>query len=235
MDKAGGGTLSYGTETGKNGFSFDITKSDMSITIKAVPNDGMTFIKWSDGVTTSTRTDKNFKQNVDVSAIFAQVGIKITGDKTVTVDKNYTLTAALTNDKYGDLTKVVWYLRTNNGQPVKQTTAGKNFAFTVKANTVYEVYAELVYNEATVRSNTVIVEAASASTPTPTPTPSPTPTPTPTPTPVVTPSPTPAVTPSPTPEVTPTPTPDPTPTPEVTPTPTPEPIVDPGAGTGENP
>ena len=40
--------------------------------VTAVPNDGYGFIKWSDGVTTATRTDTNVKQNLSVTAEFGR-------------------------------------------------------------------------------------------------------------------------------------------------------------------
>ncbi|MDE7164414.1 MAG: InlB B-repeat-containing protein [Clostridiales bacterium] len=38
--------------------------------VTAVPNKGYVFVKWSDGVTTATRQDKNVTSNIEVSAIF---------------------------------------------------------------------------------------------------------------------------------------------------------------------
>ena len=43
----------------------------------AVPEDGYVFVKWSDGVTKRTRTDTNFDQNVDVTAVFAAASIQV--------------------------------------------------------------------------------------------------------------------------------------------------------------
>ena len=40
--------------------------------VTAVPNEGYGFIKWSDGVTTATRTDTNVKQNLSVTAEFGR-------------------------------------------------------------------------------------------------------------------------------------------------------------------
>lgn len=224
VDKAGGGTLSSGGETGKTSFSFEITDKSDSITVKAVPADGMTFIKWSDGVTTATRTDKNFKQNVDVTAIFAEVGLKISGSATAEADKDYTLTASLTNSKYGDLKAVVWYIKTNDGEYKKQSIPGETYTFTVKAGNAYALYAVMTYNETEIKSNVVTLDAKATPTPTPTPSPSPSPTPEVTPSPSPSPVPTPEATPSPSPS--PVPTPEPTPSPSPSPVPTPEPAAD---------
>ena len=66
VDKNVGGTLTSGDISGKTTLKFeDLTKND-SVTVKAVAADGYEFVKWSDGNTSPTRTDKNFKQNVNV-------------------------------------------------------------------------------------------------------------------------------------------------------------------------
>lgn len=70
MDKTGGGTLTCGNESGKS-LTVKVTSATQSVTVTAVPEDGYVFVKWSDGVTKRTRTDTNFDQNVDVTAVFA--------------------------------------------------------------------------------------------------------------------------------------------------------------------
>ena len=67
VDKTGG-TLSSGSDSGKTSLSYEVTSAAQSISVTAVPQDGYVFVKWSDGVTQKTRTDTNFKQNVDVTA-----------------------------------------------------------------------------------------------------------------------------------------------------------------------
>lgn len=207
VDSSGGGTLTSGDEKGKKSLSFEIKDANTEITVKAVPDEGLTFIKWSDGVTTATRTDKNFKQNVNVTAIFAKVGLKISGASTAKVGEDYTLTASLTNSKYGDLTKVVWYIKVGSGDYKKQGIPGETYTFKVEEGTAYSLYAVLVYNDTELRSNVVNLDPPAA---TPTPTPSPTPT------------------------AVPEPTPEPTPTPPAEESPVPPPASsDPGAGAGE--
>ena len=39
------------------------------------------FVKWSDGVTSKTRTDTGFKQNLDVTAVFAAASVHISEGK----------------------------------------------------------------------------------------------------------------------------------------------------------
>ena len=63
VDKNGGGTLSVGGDTGNNSVTYTVTDPSKSITVTAVPADGYVFVKWSDGLTSKTRTDTDFKQN----------------------------------------------------------------------------------------------------------------------------------------------------------------------------
>ena len=55
--------------------------SAQSISVTAVPQDGYVFVKWSDGVTSKTRTDTGFKQNLDVTAVFAAASVHISEGK----------------------------------------------------------------------------------------------------------------------------------------------------------
>ena len=72
VDKTGGGTLSAGNDNGKTTLTYSVGASQ-SVSVTAVPASGYVFVKWSDGVTNKTRTDANFKQNLDVTAVFADV------------------------------------------------------------------------------------------------------------------------------------------------------------------
>ena len=76
VDKTGG-TLSSGSDSGKTSLSYEVTSAAQSISVTAVPQDGYVFVNWSDGVTQKTRTDTNFKQNVDVTAVFAAASVHI--------------------------------------------------------------------------------------------------------------------------------------------------------------
>ena len=68
VDKTGGGTLSAGNDNGKTTLTYSVGASQ-SVSVTAVPASGHVFVKWSDGVTNKTRTDANFKQNLDVTAV----------------------------------------------------------------------------------------------------------------------------------------------------------------------
>ena len=59
----------------------------------AVPDDGYFFVNWSDGVTSRTRTDSNFKQNLDVTAVFSRASVEIAGEGSGLLGMNYTFTA----------------------------------------------------------------------------------------------------------------------------------------------
>ena len=76
VDKTGGGSLTCGDESGKS-LTVKVTSAAQSVKVTAVPEDGYVFVKWSDGVTKRTRTDTNFDQNVDVTAVFAAASIQV--------------------------------------------------------------------------------------------------------------------------------------------------------------
>ena len=76
MYKSGGGALTCGDESCKS-LTVKVTSAAQSGKVTAVPEDGYVFVKWSDGVTKRTRTDTNFDQNVDVTAVFAAASIQV--------------------------------------------------------------------------------------------------------------------------------------------------------------
>lgn len=187
---SGSGTLTMNNESGKDSFKVDIKDAGDSVTVKAVPNEGNIFVKWSDGVTSMERTDKKFKQNLDVTAMFASLNLSISADRQDgTVDDEIQFKAKLSSDKYAKIDDVVWFV---DGEKV-DGVAGGSYKFSFEEAGTLKVAAEVTYNGQTVRSNTVkiTVEAKATATPTPAPTPTPTPTPAPT----ATPSPTPVNTP----------------------------------------
>ena len=90
VEKSGGGTLTTGDSTGNNSVSYKVNDPGKSITVTAVPAEGHVFVKWSDGVTSKTRTDTNFKQNLDVTAIFGAASVRITSEGHATLGSAYT-------------------------------------------------------------------------------------------------------------------------------------------------
>ena len=161
VDKTGGGTLSSSSDSGKTSLSYEITSTSQSVSVTAVPQEGYVFVKWSDGVTKKTRTDSDFKQNLDVTAVFAQASIQISSDGKAVLGDSYTFRAKLSG-KYLDISSIRWYA---NGVEVPQA-AGKA---TVKVevdpsmlNENFKIYAVASYNDCTVTSNTLNVTVSGA-------------------------------------------------------------------------
>ena len=161
VDKTGG-TLSSGSDSGKTSLSYEVTNAAQSISVTAVPQDGYVFVKWSDGVTQKTRTDTNFKQNVDVTAVFAAASVHISSTGKAVLGDSYTFTAKL-GGKHLTADSIRWYA---NGAEVPQA-AGKT---TVKVeidpsmlNATFKVYAVASYNGCTVTSNVLNVTVSGVS------------------------------------------------------------------------
>lgn len=161
VDKTGG-TLSSGSDSGKTSLSYEVTSAAQSISVTAVPQDGYVFVKWSDGVTQKTRTDTNFKQNVDVTAVFAAASVHISSTGKAVLGDSYTFTAKLSG-KHLTADSIRWYA---NGVEVPQA-AGKT---TVKVeidpsmlDATFKVYAVASYNGCTVTSNTLNVTVSGVS------------------------------------------------------------------------
>lgn len=162
VDKNGGGTLSSGSDSGKTALTYDVTSAAQAVSVTAVPQEGHVFVRWSDGVTQKTRTDTNFKQNVDVTAMFAQASISISSTGKAVLGDYYTFTAKL-GGKHLTADSIRWYA---NGVEVPQA-AGKT---TVKVeidpsmlNATFKVYAVASYNGCTVTSNTLNVTVSGVS------------------------------------------------------------------------
>ena len=150
VDKTGGG-LTCGDESGKS-LTVKVTSAAQSVKVTAVPEDGYVFVKWSDGVTKRTRTDTNFDQNVDVTAVFAAASIQVSSSGKAGLGDSYIFKATL-KGKYLDASSIRWYV---NGSEVTQA-AGKT---TVKGEVdpsmvggTFRVYATASYNDCTVTSN----------------------------------------------------------------------------------
>ena len=122
VDKNGGGTLSVGNDTGNSSVTYTVTDPDKSITVTAVPAEGHVFVKWSDGLTSKTRTDTDFKQNLDVTAVFGTASVHITSEGKGAVGSSYTFKAALSG-KYAKTENLRWYA---NGQEVTQPPASQH-------------------------------------------------------------------------------------------------------------
>lgn len=171
VESSGGGTLSSGSDTGKMSLQYNVSDAATSITVNAIPNSGYIFVKWSDGSTSASRTDTNFTKNVNVTAVFAQAGVTISGASNITLGGSVTLTAAVTG---GSADNITWYL---NDQKVQ---TGASYTFSSSNTGTYAIKA--VLTDSVSASVSITVSPAPTAAPTPTPTSAPTPTPVPTPT-----------------------------------------------------
>ena len=154
IDQAGG-TLSSGDAAGDTSLRFDVT-GEQSVTVTAVPDDGYFFVNWSDGVTSRTRTDSNFKQNLDVTAVFSRASVEISGEGSGILGMNYTFTARLSG-QYAKAENLHWYV---NGVESEEAAGRTTVSFIVDpllANQTYTVYAAVTYNDSQVVSNTLTV------------------------------------------------------------------------------
>ena len=160
VDKNGGGTLSVGNDTGNSSVTYTVTDPDRSITVTAVPAEGHVFVKWSDGLTSKTRTDTDFKQNLDVTAVFGTASVHITSEGKGAVGSSYTFKAALSG-KYAKTENLRWYA---NGQEVTQAAGKSSITVVVDssmANASYKIHAVVTYNDCKVSSNTLTITIGS--------------------------------------------------------------------------
>ena len=156
VDKNGGGTLSVGNDTGNSSVTYTVTDPDKSITVTAVPAEGHVFVKWSDGLTSKTRTDTDFKQNLDVTAVFGTASVHITSEGKGAVGSSYTFKAALSG-KYAKTENLRWYA---NGQEVTQAAGKSSITVVVDSSMVnasYKIHAVVTYNDCKVSSNTLTI------------------------------------------------------------------------------
>ena len=160
VDKNGGGTLSVGNDTGNSSVTYTVTDPDKSITVTAVPAEGHVFVKWSDGLTSKTRTDTDDKQNLDVTAVFGTASVHITSEGKGAVGSSYTFKAALSG-KYAKTENLRWYA---NGQEVTQAAGKSSITVVVDssmANASYKIHAVVTYNDCKVSSNTLTITIGS--------------------------------------------------------------------------
>lgn len=160
VDKNGGGTLSVGNDTGNSSVTYTVTDPDRSITVTAVPAEGHVFVKWSDGLTSKTRTDTDFKQNLDVTAVFGTASVHITSEGKGAVGSSYTFKATLSG-KYAKTENLRWYA---NGQEVTQAAGKSSITVVVDssmANASYKIHAVVTYNDCKVSSNTLTITIGS--------------------------------------------------------------------------
>ena len=162
VDKTGGGTLSADNASGKSALSYDITSTAQSVSVTAVPDSGYVFVKWSDGVTKKTRTDANFKQNLDVTAVFAAASVHISSEGKASVGGTCTFRAKVSG-KYLDSGSIRWY---SNGVEVTAAAGQTSVTVPITAEmqgTTFKIHATVSYNDSTVTSNTLEVTVSGGS------------------------------------------------------------------------
>lgn len=169
VDKNVGGTLTSGDQKDKTSLSFKDLTSESSVSVTAVPAEGYEFLKWSDGNTNATRTDKNFKQNLDVTAMFgAELVVKIEQGSSgeAKVGDSVRFSASVSDKSIDKDTMVVWTL---DGV---EKRVGYSWFFDVKEarEEPYSIKASV-----TVNGKTYSAEYKLTVKPAPTPSPSPTP------------------------------------------------------------
>ena len=112
------------------------------------------------GLTSKTRTDTDFKQNLDVTAVFGTASVHITSEGKGAVGSSYTFKAALSG-KYAKTENLRWYA---NGQEVTQAAGKSSITVVVDssmANASYKIHAVVTYNDCKVSSNTLTITIGS--------------------------------------------------------------------------
>lgn len=163
VEQATGGTLKSGDKKGQTKLSFDV-KENESITVTAEPKEGYIFVKWSDGKTDATRTDKNLTGNLSVTAQFKAAPSISLSETSITMKQgeDKTLKASVKGGKIGD---VVWYVngdKKGSGESfsLKKLEARQD-AYKIKATVVVD--SKTYEAEATVKVESAIVEVDSIS------------------------------------------------------------------------
>ena len=171
VDKNVGGTLTSGDKKGVTSLSFKDLDSKSSVSVTAVPADGYEFLKWSDGNTSATRTDKDFKQNVNVTAMFGAklvVSIKEGSSGTTTVGQGVTLHASVSDRSSINVDNDIYW--TVNGTEFRR---GISAGYTPDKEGTYEIKANVTLNGKTYSATYTLTAKAAAATPAPSPSPTP--------------------------------------------------------------
>ena len=171
VDKNVGGTLTSGDKKGVTSLSFKDLDSKSSVSVTAVPADGYEFLKWSDGNTNATRTDKDFKQNVNVTAMFGAklvVSIKEGSSGTTTVGQGVTLHASVSDRSSINVDNDIYW--TVNGTEFRR---GISAGYTPDKEGTYEIKANVTLNGKTYSATYTLTAKAAPATPAPSPSPTP--------------------------------------------------------------
>ena len=96
VEENGGGTLTSNDQKGVSSLDLEVA-SGTQVSVTAVPADGYTFYKWSDGVTDATRYDI-INKDVSVTAMFHDSRVDLTldrGDSTIKKGESISITATV--------------------------------------------------------------------------------------------------------------------------------------------
>lgn len=142
VEDASKGTLTGNGQTGVS--SLDIqTTSGSQVSVTAVPAEGYTFYKWSDGVTDATRYDVVMK-DISVTAMFNDARVELTldrGDTTIKKGESVSITATVKlGGKSYDNSNVQWAVND------EMEMNGGTFTFTPSEAGSYVVKAGIEIN-----------------------------------------------------------------------------------------
>lgn len=158
VEQGTGGTLTCGDKKDQTQLELDVKLGD-SVTVTAVPADGYVFVRWSDGKTDATRTDKDLKSNVSVTAQFKAKPSLTLSETSLTIkegeDKSLKATV-----KGGKAEDIIWFVngdKKGSGESfnLKELKASGN-AYKVKATA--KIGDQTLEAEATVKVETSIKE-----------------------------------------------------------------------------
>ncbi len=161
VEQGTGGTLKSGDKKGETKLSFEV-KENESLTVTAEPAEGYVFVKWSDGKTDATRTDKNLTGNLSVTAQFkAAPSITLSeGSLTIKEGEDKSLKASVKGGKIGD---VIWHVngdKKGSGESFSlKNLEARQDAYKIKATVVID--GKTYTAEATVKVESNVQQADS--------------------------------------------------------------------------
>lgn len=142
VEDASKGTLTGNGKTGVTSLEIQ-AESGSQVSVTAVPAEGYTFYKWSDGVTDATRYDV-VKKDISVTAMFNDARVELTldrGDSTIKKGESISITATVKlGGKNYDNTNVQWSVNDELQQN------GGTFTFTPSDAGSYVVRAGIEIN-----------------------------------------------------------------------------------------
>lgn len=151
-----GGSLTSGEYKDKTTLRYQVTSAAQKITVTAKPAEGYVFLQWSDGVTKKTREDTDFEQDLELTAIFSKVNVKITGEGKGTLGTAYTFRAQIDGEGV-TAQSLHWFA---NGEEIREAIGLTDITVMIDPsmlNSSYKIQAAIYYNGTMIRSNTLTV------------------------------------------------------------------------------